>query len=246
MKMNLKPAFRYQFGVFLKEAAAIMLVFVMFIALSFIFSVTVNSDSKSINFTGYGFMLTVFMFVMGIVNIRNNLRVNMQLGISRRTSFVSELLVIVSATVLLSIAVQIFGAIEHALPGNSVRLNVSDIYQVIYLGSFSGAFAFEQIMKSIMVNSSLLLALCLLGMFLSLLFWRLNKTGKIAAAVAMVLLLNGTPYVIFRLGLDVMPFFRWMGSSPDNFVLFWMALAVVLALVNWLLLRKVNVKPARN
>ncbi len=243
--MNLTPALRYQFGVFMKEAAAIMIAFVMFIALSFIFSVTVNTDSDSISFTGYGFMIAVFMFVMGIVNIRTNLRLCMQFGVSRRTTFLGELLVILSGSLLLSIAVQIFMAIERVLPGNSFRLNASDIYQIIFLRGTNVALTLGDSINSIMLNTSLMLALALFGMFFSLLFWRLSKFWTVAVVVAMVLLVNGVPLVGFRLGLDVSPFFRWMAASPINFVLFWLILAVVFAVVNWLLLRKANVKAAK-
>ncbi len=244
MKMNLKPALRYQFGVFLKEAASVILAFFLLIAFAFII-ITVSADDGSVNFTGYGLMIFVFMFVLGIVNIRSNLRICMQFGISRRTAFFGELIVILSAAILLAIVAQIFVVIEQVLPGRNVRVSVSDIYQLMYLRGFDGALTFGHRLQSIMVNASLQLALCLVGMLFSLLLWRLNKTWTVAAVVAMVLLVNGIPLAIYKLGINVTPFFTWLIRTPYNFVLFWLILAVVFAVINWLLLRRVNVKPAK-
>lgn len=244
MKMNLKPALRYQFGVFLKEAASVLLVVVTLFLVSFVVMISIDSDSGSISFAGYGAMLAVFMFVIGIVNVRINLRLCMQFGVSRRTAFVSELLVILSAALILSIAGQIFMVLERAI-SSKMNFKISELYQLIYLRDAVGALTFSQRLQSLLVNTSLQLALCLFGMFFSLLFWRLNKIWTIVTVVAMVFLLNGTPLVIFRAGLDVTPFFRWIAASPNNFVLFFMIFAVVFAVINWLLLRKVNVKPAK-
>ncbi|NLM77065.1 MAG: hypothetical protein GX173_03150, partial [Ruminococcaceae bacterium] len=45
------------------------------------------------SFTGFGFAAAIFLFISGIVAIREDLRLFMQNGIGRKTTFVIQILI---------------------------------------------------------------------------------------------------------------------------------------------------------
>ena len=244
MKMNLNPALRYQSRVIAKEVLIAMVSFFSILVVSFLLTallIGIDGD-VTISVSGFGIMLLVFMFVSGIVNTRNNLRFNMQFGISRKTTFISELIVIIPASLVLAIFGQLFLEVERLISGNGMR-NFFDIYYLIFTNG--GVPTLAHRVSAVLVNAGLQFAIYIIGMFFSLGYWRLGKAGSIIASVVMVFLINAIPIAIFKLGINVAPFFSWLGASPVNFVGFWLIIAAVVAVINWLLLRKANIKPAK-
>lgn len=246
MKMNIKPAFRYQFSSFLKGSAVIYLILIVFVAAILIGTMSVSTDSStSISFTGFSITATIYLFVMGIVEIRNDLRLCLQCGVSRRTAFISELMAVLAASVILSIAGEILTSIAQAISANNFRLFVADLYQLIYVGADATSLTFSQHVMSALFNASLMFTACLGGMFFSLMFWRLNKLWTIVVAISIPVLINLIPNVLVWLGVDLTPFIDWISSSVSCFVLFFALVAVFVGIIDWLLLRRANIKEAK-
>ena len=244
MKLNIKPAFRYQFGSFFKGSVIIFLILIVIIAASMIGTVYI-SDNSTMNFTGYCITSTIFLFVMGIVNIRSDLRLCLQYGVSRRTAFISELLAVLSASVILSVAGELLTGVAQSLSNGSSKLFVADLYQLIYVGPDITSLTLGQHVLSALFNTSLVFAACLSGMFFSLMFWRLSKVWTIIVAVAIPLLINIVPIILYKAGVNLKPFINWVSSSPFNFVLFCLLIAAMFGIIDWLLLRKANIKEAK-
>ena len=246
MKMNLKPAFRYQFSSFLKGSAVIYLILIFVIAAVLIGTMSVSTGSaSSISFTGFSITATIYLFVMGIVEIRNDLRLCLQCGVSRRTAFISELLAVLAASVILAAAGELLTGIAQAISADNSRLFVADLYQLIYVGADTSALTFGQHVLSALFNTSLMFAACLGGMFFSLMFWRLNRLWTIVVAISIPVLINVIPNLLSWLGVDLTPFIKWISSSPFCFVLFFALLAVLVGIIDWLLLRRANIKEAK-
>lgn len=245
MKMNIKPAFRYQFDVFFKGSAVTFLVIMAAIAALMVTSLYISADTTVISFTGYGITAVIFLFIMGIVNIRSDLRLCLQYGVSRRTSFVSEILVVLSASAILAAAGELLTGIIQALSADNSRFLIADFYQLIFVGTDIASLTLGQHVLSMLFNTSLTFCACLFGMFFSLLFWRLNKVWTVVAAILIPVLINVVPILLSRMGVNLMPFIRWITASPFYFVLFFSFLAGLFGAVNWLLLRRANIKEAK-
>ena len=246
MKMNIKPAFRYQFGSFLKGSAVVYLVLMLIVIASMIGTMRISTDvSTSISFTGFCITATIFLFVMGIVNIRSDLRLCLQYGVSRRTAFVSELLAVLATAVILSAAGELMTGIAQTISADNSKLFISDLYQLIYVGADVPSLTLSQHALSALFNTSLMFAACLGGMFFSLMFWRLNKVWTVIVAISIPVIINAVPILLDRLGVDFVPFIRWISSSPFCFVAFFLLLAILLSIINWLLLRRANIREAK-
>lgn len=246
MKMKLKPAFRYQFSSLFKGMAVIYLSLVLIISMFIIGTLYMSNDTTfSSNFNGYGITATIFLFVIGIINIRSDLRLGLQYGVSRRTVFVSEILTVLAASVILAAAGELLGGIVQALSADNHKFVMTDLYQDIYLESGKMTITFGQHVLSAMVNASLMLSSCLLGMFFSLLFWRLSKVWTIIVAISMPILINCIPYILIKMGVDLTPFINWIVSSPLCLVLFCLLLTTLFVIIDWLLLRRINIREAK-
>ena len=240
MKMNLKPTFRYQFINCMRAAAIVYPILIAIVAVLLIGA----ANSSSVSFTGYCITTTIFMFVIGVTNIRSDLRLCLQFGVSRRTAFVSELLAVLSASAVLAVAGELLIGIAQIISTSKSNYFIADIYQLIYLeGEFN--LTFIQHIISALFSTSLMFTSCLLGMFFSLMFWRLNKLWTVFAAISIPLLINGVPALLYKAGADLTPLFNWLLSSPFNFVLFFLLAAAMIGIINWLILRNANIKAAK-
>jgi len=246
MNMNIKPAFRYQLGGYLRASAIFYLVMALLISAFVIgtLSVSVNGDI-TLSFMGGSAALTVFMFVAGIVSIRSDVRLCLQYGVSRRTAFAAGLLAALCGSALLALATGLLVSLAQLLTVNQGNSVFADLYQMLYLGMDLRQLSLGQQLLSALLNVSLMMAACLLGMFFSLLFWRLNKICTIIVAVAIPISLNLAPIALYRAGADLAPLSHWLLAAPSHLVLFILPPAALFGLIDWLLLRRANIRPAK-
>ncbi len=243
MKMNLRPAFRYQFRSALKSAIIFSLIMLAILAVFSAVTVGGYAESRA-TFVGYGISAAVFMFVVGIVSIRSDLRLCLQFGVSRRSSFVSEILALLTLSALLSVAGELITGLAQAmvLKAPSEHVFVCDLYQIMYLKNGFAQLSFAQHIMSGLVNTGLLLSLTLIGMFFSLMFWRLSKVWTVLVAISIPILINLVPWLLLKIGFDPAPFIAWVLRSPIYYILTCLAIAALFGTTNWLLLRKANIK----
>ncbi len=209
------------------------------------FAVEADEGAVIMGFSGYGFATTVFMFVMGIVNVRSDLRLSLQFGVSRRTSFVCEVLSALSVSALLAAAGEMLNGIAQAISADKTNIFVADLYQFIYVGVETPRLTASQHIMSMLFNTGLALSVCVVGMFFSLMFWRLNKFWTIVAALCIPVVINGGPILLYRMGFDMIGFGRWLAVTPLNFLACFAGTAIIVGTIDWMLLRKANILAAK-
>lgn len=240
MKMRLRPVLRYE----LRDMALGCLPFFGVMTLIVLIAAYVNSRYQAnVSFTAYGFTFAICLFVYGIVSPRACLRLCAQLGVSRRTGFVCCLAAALCTALLLSLGGELLQAMGSAL-GGAQSVQLSDMYQMIYAQD-GGAPALSLHGLSFVFNASLMLALFCGGMFFTFLFWRLSRFWTVVAALAIPVVINGAAFLAYRsaaVARAVSAVFAWGLSSVWNAVAAFLALAVVLAAIDWLLVRRANVR----
>jgi hypothetical protein len=244
-KMNFIPPFLYQMKEYLISIGAFFATIVVVTIVSLISAWKFEAD---ISFAGFGAISMICMFVVGVVLPRQYLRLGIQCGISRRTTFVSGLASALVCNVMLAVGGALLFAAANAL---SVGTDVvfPDLYQLFYLhdsiSDLVQALTFAQQMRSIALNTALSFCAYTGGMFFTLLFWRLNKIGSIIAAISIPVLLNLIPLMIYRsraasaVASNVM---NWVSFSVWNLILLFTVVSVAAIVVNWLLARHANIK----
>lgn len=249
MHMNLKPAFRYQFRDYFKGTGVFFLAMAVIVAVSLILAT--YSQHGNISFSGFGVAAAICLFILGIVTPRSNLRLCAQFGVSRRTAFISLLLAALVDTVILSLAGELLLYIGQSVGTGIGNLFFADLYQLIYLGTHPMFLSISQHVMSVLLNSSLILLLFVFGMFFTFLFWRLNKVWTIIVAVAIPILINVIPALLYKLNFSLLSpaidrFIHGLrhifASSVWNLMALFLLLSVILAGIDWLLIRRANIR----
>lgn len=253
--INLRPSFRYRFHDSLRGMGiffGIMVIITALVTGSYIWTCRhFGGETSSVTFSAYGFAATVALFVSGIACIREDLRVGIQHGISRRTSFVATLLSTVLISLILSVAGELLMAGAQAISANYNNLRIADMYQMMYTDWQQGGLNFVQHLDSVVINFATFLLANMIGMLISLVFYRLNRAWTIIVAVGVpvfvfivlpILMSIYVPDALLRLMASTM---EWIMSSPWYLVLFLAVCAVVAAAINWLLIRRAPIKAAK-
>jgi hypothetical protein len=254
--MNIRPAFRYRFGVLFKSASIFYMIMVLVTAgaiASFIKFAVYMGEGASSTVSAFGISAVITVFIFGICNVREHLRLCLQHGVSRSTAFVSELAAAALVAFLLAAAGEILLALAQILVKNRENLRISDFYQDIFAGPKVRTLTPAQHVKSLLLNFTRIFAAYTFGSFISLLFFRLNKFWTTVVAIGVpVFFIAGLPLLmrlapVAKLLTRVFKAYSdWVFSSVWRYMFMSVLAAAVLSLINWLLMRRAPVRPAKN
>lgn len=232
--MRFAPVFRYRFRDSMTAVAAVLLVMIAVTALCYLgimgFGMITMTDETGESVTtdttmNFGMPIAIFMFVLGIVSIREDMRLGIQNGASRGSTFAANLacmlvtgLIVNAAFLLLTLVWNLF----------DTGVYIVDLFGTIYYGGVTLSLT----QTLIAAATGLALSICLagLGTFISLMYWRLNRLGKwlvslgtVAAAILFVDVVIRYEAVARPLGR----FIAWIGETPWNLVLCFVLLSAV-------------------
>lgn len=200
MSMNLKPAIRYQLREYLVSCLVFWAINALLIGIGFlVLSLNLGSGDRSgYTYNGYGFACAIFFLVFGLILPRQAIRLCVQMGVSRRTTFLSLFLSALLPAVCLSLAGELLLSLaQFAADHTQFQLEFSDLFSMIYLKQ-GLPLTFLQHTASILFSAACMLACYSLGLFFTFLFWRLNKVGCIVAALAIPASLIGFPPLLAK------------------------------------------------
>ena len=194
----------------------------------------INADEGlllNINISGF---ITIYLFVLGIAAIREDLRMFIQHGVGRRTTYFSTLISGLITGVALGLVCQLFYLALSAMFG-------ANIITPINADGFFGNW---------LLNAITFLAAWQLGALISLVYYRLNKIGAIIfSVVGGLFIIYGIPQLaIVLIGDDIGAFEALIlgivsiFTTPFSMIFPVLVFAVVVAVVNFLLIRRVTIK----
>jgi len=252
--MNIRPAFIYKF----RETIKIIVIFLGIMAAiltGVIYLVSLNLGNDNAVSGSLSAFMTVtanMLFVVGIATIREDIRLMMQNGIGRRTVFTVELLLILSASLILAVAGDVFIAIGHTVTADWQGFFITDLYQLLYANEGNYKMSFVQHFESIAFAFSIYVCATLAGILISLIFYRLNKIGTIVLAIgAPLFFFVVLPITLNRTGVGyylkplLVAIFEFIHSSPWAFMLCSLLTSIIIGIFSWLLMRRAPVKPAK-
>lgn len=247
--MRFLPVFKYR----MRDCVYSMLIIIaVMIALTLLVQVgivsfgTFSTDENGFEATStmnFTLPYVIFMFVLGIVTVREDMRIGIQNGASRNTSFLSNVAAMVVTSLLLSVSCIIFYTVWNALDTGVIMI---DFYAMMFLGNNSITTAGDMLMSAVM-TFLFSLSFAAIGSFLSLMYWRLGKIGKwvvsIGIGAAFILLINvGVSFD--GIGDAIARFCRYIVSAPWHLNGFFAVLAVAFFVFGRLLVRRNNITAA--
>ena len=252
MRKHLMPALRYNLRDYFRSAGVFIGVIVLVMAF-FTVQVSVNGNGDHMALSGMAIASSIFLFVLGVADCREKLRLLNQFGLSRNTAYQAELIALAVLAVAVAAALEVVTGLFQLFVGGSGWFYAGDLYQIIYLwGDKTLILTFGQHVTSVLFNACLTFLMAVLGQFFSLLFWRLSKRWAIAVGVSIPVLCNLIPWSIYRASA-LHPVFsrvsdaivRFWSASAWNFMLTCLLLSAVIIGVNWLLLRRAIIRAPR-
>lgn len=248
--MNLKPSIRYQFRDYVLSILTFLGVNLLILigVLAGVLSFRMG-DNPNISYSGFSMACAIFLFVYGIVLPRQVTRLCVQLGICRRTAFLSLFPALLLAALVLALMGQgllvLFQQVSLHFGAGPI---FTDLFSLIYLDG-AVQLSLAQHGMAVLFNMLYMLAGFCLGLFFTFLFWRLNKVGCIIAALAIPFVLAGIPALMGLFPTVFAPAVRLLAflgtlyiSSPWWGMACALIFALFFALVSWMLIRRTNIR----
>lgn len=239
--MNIIPSFHYRFKEFLRGAAALMIFYTLAMT---IFAISISFGSGRSNFSGFEISAAITVFVFGIVTIREDLRLGIQNGVSRRSVFLATLLSSVLVALIIAAAGDLIVMAIQKVTLNNDRLYTAGLYQLLYSTESAWFHApLPQHFGNILFTFTLLIFANFFGSLISLVFFRLNKRWTVIVAVGAPLLLFWVlPLILARANLNIGVYFVKIAATPLSITAFFAACAALTAVFNFLLIRRAPIQ----
>ena len=250
--MRFLPAFKYRFRDCMFSMAIVILVMIIITALCFFGIITFGQITRTDNSgevimetttMNFSMPVAIFMFVLSIVSIREDMRLGIQNGAGRRTVFLANAACMFVTSLILNIAFFVVTAVWNQFD--------TGVYIVDFFGALSNNRPFFESIGDLAISSAVLLALSefltALGTFTSLMYWRLNKLGKWIVSIGI-----GAAFILF---IDVIIRYKvvadllgrlmgWVFLTPWNLVLSFVILAAAFYVFSALLVRRNSITAA--
>ena len=240
--MNFLPIFKYRLKDDLKAVGVFLIVTLLCMVLVIYGIMIMVSEINGRVISNFSIALTVFSFVLGIVTVREDLRLGIQNGVSRGTSLAACFTANVVASLAAALGVTLVEWLSVATQ-NTTNAALVSFYAMIYGEDLSLSGQLRSFLLSFVWSGSAVFV----GSFLSLLYWRLTKLWRwivsLGMGAALLLLMNAT-LIVGGFMDAVLSFFRWLGEAPLNLSMFLVGVAIVFAVFDWLLTRKAPITAA--
>ena len=244
--MRFAPVFKYRMRDCMTSMAVVIVIMIALTVLCYFGIVTFGQiersdgsgeivmESTTMNF---GMPVAIFMFVLSIVSIREDMRLGIQNGAGRGTTFAANTACMLITAVVINLVFFLLTLLWNQL-GTGVY--IVDVFGALYYGE-----PFLARTGELLVSSTALLALSVflaaLGSFTSLMYWRLNKFGKWAVSLGFgaVIILFTSVVIRFRaVALTLGRFLDWLFATPWNLTLASVVLAAAFFVFARLLVRR--------
>ena len=250
--MRFLPSFKYRFRDCMFSMGVVILVMIVLTALCYLGIVTFGSITRTDNSgevimesttMNFSMPVAIFMFVLAIVSIREDMRLGIQNGAGRRTVFLANAVCMFVTSLILNIAFFAMTAVWNQFD--------TGVYIVDFFGALSNNKPFFESIGDLAISSAVLLALSVflsaLGTFTSLMYWRLNKLGKWIVSIGMgaAVILFIDVIIRYKVVADLLGrLMGWVFLTPWNLVLSFVILAAAFYVFSALLVRRNSITAA--
>lgn len=250
--MRFLPSFKYRFRDCMFSMGVVILVMIVLTALCYLGIVTFGSITRTDNSgevimesttMNFSMPVAIFMFVLAIVSIREDMRLGIQNGAGRGTVFLANTACMLVTALVMNIAFFLVTAVWNQFD--------TGVYIVDFFGALYTGEPFFESLDDLAISSAVLLALSVfltaLGTFTSLMYWRLNKLGKwiVSIGIGAAVILFIDVIIRYKVVADLLGrLMGWVFLTPWNLVLSFVILAAAFYVFSALLVRRNSITAA--
>lgn len=255
--MNIKASYKYQL---VDQKRSVIIYYAILLSLMIFLmgaiAVTVAHEDGTItgsSMNGMDLATAIFLFVTGLCSFKESFGMLMQNGISRKNIYIGRVLTTITLAfgmaMLDTIILLIFQSVSKISGG---ILNYSSMYEQFFYMHSSQISSFQVHVEVLIFDFVLYLTSIALGYLITNMFYRVNKTGKVAlgAGVPVVLfvifpvfdaaVMKGKISMAIAKGLDFA--FGFTKQQPGRTFITFIITFLVFSVISWLLVRRADVK----
>ncbi len=251
--MKFKSSLKYSIFESLRAVVVFYIVIAILIALTLFLSLNglINGNGNSSStINGMEFSTAIFIFVLGLNSFKERLLMMMQNGVSRKTIFLSSMTSFVILCFFMSVFDRVVSLLAKLVIGSSDQLSYSGLFEMLYHNKNVGMSAAAVNLEGFLLSLGLYLACATIGFFITISYYRMNKSMKVIISVGVPVGLTVVLPVVDRIAngkisqaiIRVLNFA--MGLNPQRpfhaMVTFLLIFAAFSGL-SWLLVRKIMV-----
>lgn len=245
--MNIKAGTKYQINEHYKSIRIFYPVVFLVIAF-FIVVISVNSNSEFITIGGLEWSTMIFLFILGLNSFKESFLMMLQNNISRKTMFASRLLAVLITSSTMAVIDRLIVNVGGIFNDVSEKFFINGLYEGMFSQRAESLHVITLNLEAILVTIFVYTAAMVVGYFIALLYYRMNKVAKVAVSIGVpstifVLLpllnetvFNGRLFEAFR--KIVIFVFGGETVNPYNLLLTCVLFIIVCLGLSWLLIRK--------
>lgn len=249
--MNFKASIKYQ----IKDNIRSIIVFyfiILFVMSLITISVVMPNNSGSSSLSGMEMSSVIFLFILGLSSFKDNFHMFLQNGLSRKTLFLSEVLSMLVIAVGMSIVDFSILKLIKLISENVRGLKATSIFEMSYYKHIDSISNLQMYTEKLIFQIGMYLAISLVGYFIAIAYYRMNKAAKRAVAIGVPVgfscilplidatLTNGK---ITKFINDVITYaFGIKSGNPYHAMITFLIVAITFGCFSWLVMRKAVVK----
>ncbi|MPW26158.1 hypothetical protein GC105_10190 [Alkalibaculum sp. M08DMB] len=253
--MNLKVAYKFQFAEHKKAIIQFYLIIVcIFLALHIFVGISVTNDNNVPGqFNGFDSSSAIFLFVLGLCTFKESFHMMIQNGISRKTMFIGKVLTMISVGIVMALIDKAIVLLDKLASGvSSEMLILQSLFEQIYQTRVEYITTFQMHIESLIFNICLFMSFIAMGYFITILYYRLPKYGKIAISIGVPaglfiilpvidsIVTNGE---IIHMIVNTLDFaFGFSNQTPSHAIITFFSMFIVFMGLSWLLIKRIEVK----
>lgn len=251
--MNLKSAVKYQVldG---KVAIPVFYLVVLCVMALLLVSTSDLGPGGYVNIGGFEMGTIIFLFILGLNAFRETFRMMIQNGVSRKTMFLSFVILALVLPLGMSCLNEILLGIGKAMTSGNDNVTLQSAFEQIYAPRYiENLGTMQVVLEGLLFTICVSAAAMMLGYFITTMYYRLNKAGRIAVSVGVpAILIIGLPIfdavvtggAIYR-ALGQLTLFAMGGPNGYNPYYAMVSSLIAFALLaglSWMLVRRAVVK----
>lgn len=254
--MNLNASIKYQ----LFDTKRSIIIFYLVIVTVILISMTAhiffpNAIVLSGNMNGFELATMIFLFIAGMNSFRETFRLFIQNGISRKTMFVSRLIVTGIIGTGMALADRILFSLGKLFQSDNPSFAITSLYEILYQRKDGGAAGgFLNTLEGLLFNIGSYITVWFLGYFISVAYYRMSRGWKIAVSIGVPVslsvilpILDGLVFhneIIRFIEKLIFFMFGFSNDTPRPYVGFISLILISAAFSGfvWLMVRKAAVK----
>ena len=255
--MNIFASFRYQMADQKKGILIYYLVILAMLLVLGLLMVVLGEAGGGSMYNGLSAVSAIYLFVASLCSFKENFGMALQNGTTRRSLFLGRLCTTGAVCAVMAVADQILTVIA-SLPRQFLGWNIASqsLFETMYGGALGEPMnPFLLSLCSVAFSFFVMLTASAVGYFITILFYRLNKMGKILVGAGVPCLFTfgipllkelGERFLGGRPAEAVVHFFSGIASflldQPQNAMLTYFGTFAVFSAFAWLLMRRAVVK----